>query len=141
MREMHVAEIRKIETAVVMRTVWIVLNMLSGSRIRPFKAEIGTRASKRSEIDAAARLMTAALFLLAIFALLVAGPTGDARAFGPRNDAPAEYREGVVLLAFRSGVSTARQQEIIAGIGGIEIKRIGVGVRVVRDGSPTRSAR
>ncbi len=51
----------------------------------------------------------------------------------PRNDAPAQYRDGVVLIRFRSEVL----QDISATLGAIgaaEIKRIGVGVHVLNVG-------
>jgi hypothetical protein len=74
-----------------------------------------------------------ALYLVSL-CTIVSWLIPNANASGPRNDAPAEYRDGVVLLAFRSGVSPDREPAIIASIGGAEIKRIGVGVHVVHVG-------
>ena len=53
---------------------------------------------------------------------------------GPRNDAPATFRDGVVLIRFREGPLLARMNGILASVGAIELKQIGVGVHVLNVG-------
>src|SRR6185437_15759266 len=67
-------------------------------------------------------------------ALVLLSATNYVRAAGPPNDAPAAYRDGVVLVAFRNGVSQEQQRAILAAIGATEIKRIGVDVHVLNVG-------
>ncbi|MDQ2949453.1 MAG: S8 family serine peptidase, partial [Acidobacteriota bacterium] len=52
----------------------------------------------------------------------------------PRNDAPAAFRDGVVLIRFRTSALEAEVNAILGGIGATELKRIGVGVHVLNVG-------
>ena len=71
------------------------------------------------------------MHFVTILSSVLAGTAGYVLASGARNDAPSAYRDGVVLMAFRSNISPARQSAILASIGASEKKRIGVGVHVV----------
>jgi subtilisin family serine protease len=50
----------------------------------------------------------------------------------PRNESPAMFRDGVVLVSFQPDVSEAQAKVILSGAGAIEMKRIGVGVHVLQ---------
>src|SRR6185436_7968265 len=50
----------------------------------------------------------------------------------PRNEEPAAFRDDVVLISFRSDILQAQANAILAGVGASEIRRIGVGVHVLR---------
>jgi subtilisin family serine protease len=52
----------------------------------------------------------------------------------PRNDAPAVFRDGVVLIRFRPSALEERVSAILGSAGASEIKRIGVGVHVLNVG-------
>ena len=69
---------------------------------------------------------------LVVISLVWAVAVASALAGGRRNDAPAAYRDRVVLMAFVDGVPDARQRAILAGVHAVETERIGVGVRVLR---------
>jgi thermitase len=51
---------------------------------------------------------------------------------GPRNEEPAAFRDGVVLISFRSDILQAQADAILAGVGASELRRIGVGVHVLQ---------
>ena len=72
------------------------------------------------------------LLALLLLLFLPSGPANSVPGFGPRNDTPAQFRDGIVLLAFQSGVAADRQQAILASVGGVVLRRIGVGTEVVR---------
>ena len=55
-------------------------------------------------------------------------------AFGDRNDEPAKYRDGVVLVRFRGNIPQGQKNGILGTVFANEIKRIGVGVHVVNVG-------
>ena len=69
--------------------------------------------------------------LLAQFLLLMMMPWIPAYG-GPRNEDPAAFRDGVVLISFRTDILQAQADSILAGVGANEIKRIGVGAHVLR---------
>ncbi len=50
----------------------------------------------------------------------------------PRSDAPASFRPGVVLVGFRLGTNELQKASVIGVAGLAELKRIGVGVHVLR---------
>ncbi|HEX2714661.1 MAG TPA: S8 family serine peptidase, partial [Candidatus Acidoferrales bacterium] len=88
------------------------------------------RPRRKTRGLATLRLMTPFVMILSV----LTATAGYVLAFGARNAATEAYRDGVVLMAFRSGISPARQSAILASIGASERKRIGVGVHVVSVG-------
>ncbi len=50
----------------------------------------------------------------------------------PANESPAQFRPGVVLVGFRLGVNELDKSSVIGVAGASELKRIGVGVHVLR---------
>jgi hypothetical protein len=56
-------------------------------------------------------------------------------AFERRNDAPADFRDRNVLLAFNASVPPADQDSILASAGATVLKRLGVDLIVVDVGS------
>lgn len=50
----------------------------------------------------------------------------------PRNDSPAPFRPGVVLVGFRPSVTESQKSSVIGVAGANELKRIGVGVHVLK---------
>ena len=51
---------------------------------------------------------------------------------GPRSDEPAAFRDGVVLISFRGDILPGQANAILAGVEASEMRRIGVGVHVLR---------
>ena len=70
--------------------------------------------------------------LATVLVFVLAGSAGRSLASGPPNGAEAAYRDGVVLLGFRSGTSPAQQRGALASAGAVEARRIGVGVRLLK---------
>ena len=66
-----------------------------------------------------------------ILAFVLPGAGRRVLAPGAREGAAPAFRDGVVLLAFRSGVSESREAAILTSIGARDVKRIGVGVHVL----------
>jgi hypothetical protein len=92
-------------------------------------------AQERSRRQAS-RFWRARRFVHCALVLALALPWAGKRvlASGTGQSAAAAFRDGVVLLAFRSGVSASREGAILASIGAREVKRIGVGVHVLSVG-------
>ncbi|MDQ6705700.1 MAG: S8 family serine peptidase [Acidobacteriota bacterium] len=67
-------------------------------------------------------------------ALPLAVLTAAIPAFGDRNDEPAKYRDGVVLVRFRGDILQDRKNSVFSTVLANEIKRIGVGVHVLHVG-------
>ena len=69
-----------------------------------------------------------------VFALimLVAVGFGNVALSARRLNVQPRFRQGVVLMAFARGVSTPREKEILSSAAAREIRKIGVGVHVLR---------
>ncbi|MDQ2901490.1 MAG: S8 family serine peptidase, partial [Acidobacteriota bacterium] len=67
--------------------------------------------------------------LSVILTIALAGIAGHAPAFAAPS--PSEFREGNLLIAFRHDISPTLQKEILALIGAVELKRLGVGAHLL----------
>ena len=71
---------------------------------------------------------------LVFIALVPGGVAGSKLPKVARTDTKPEFRHGIVLMAFHQGVTVAQQHTILSDANAREIKRIGVGVHVLRVG-------
>jgi thermitase len=72
------------------------------------------------------------MHFVGLFSFVLLGTAGPVRASGHPNGAPATCRDGVVLMAFQSGISDAQQRAVLRSIGAVHVRRLGVEVHLLR---------